>query len=270
MKVGVSTASLFMRRENEEVLPLFQRLGVACAEVFLTTFSQYNRGYGEKLLARKGGIEVNSVHDLTSQFEPQLFSRHQAVKKDAYEVLSGVLEVANVLGAPYYTFHGTTRAKIAARNPDNDNFLTMGESFAELSAFCKARGVTLCLENVEWSTYNRPGVFSKVAAAAPDLLGVLDIKQARLSGRPYEEYLEEMGEKIAYVHLSDITPEGKMCLPGKGVFPLKELIKRLQGVGFDGALLIEAYEKDYGKEEELKAACEYVREILYSLGCNFS
>ncbi len=270
MKVGVSTASLFMRRENEEVLPLFQRLGVRHAEVFLTTFSQYNRAYGERLLSRKGDIEVNSVHDLTSQFEPQLFSRHQGVREDAYRMLSGVLDAANALGAPYYTFHGTTRAKIASRNPDNDNFPWLCRQFAELSAFCRERGVTLCLENVEWSTYNRLGVFSQIAPAVPALRGVLDIKQARLSGYPYEEYLAEMGEKIAYVHLSDITAEGKMCLPGRGSFPFAELVKRLQGVGFDGALLIEAYERDYDKEEELKIACEYLQELLYKLGCNFS
>ncbi len=262
MKVGISTASLFLRKENEEALPFLQGLGVPCAEVFLTSYFQYNREYGELLAARKGDILVNSVHDLTSQFEPQLFNRHPKVRADAYAILEEVLAVARLLGAPYYTFHGLTRAKKAARSGERDNFPQLIEDFAALNDFCKARGVQLCLENVEWSTYNRPGVFSRLAAEIPDLKGVLDIKQARLSGYPYEGYLEEMGERLAYVHILDVDEQGKNCLPGKGCFDFKGLIRRLKKVGFDGALLIEAYEGDYGREEELKAAYEYVRGLI--------
>ncbi len=266
MKAGISTASLFMRRENEDALPLLKDFGVQCVEVFLTTFSQYNEEYARLLKEKKGDIEVNSVHDLTSQFEPQLFSRHSRVRRDSYRMLDGVLRAAQVLEAPYYSFHGATRAKKAQRIHANDNFELMRRDFQELFDFCRERGVTLCLENVEWSTYNRPGVFSEVAKGVPQMQGVLDVKQARISGYPYEEYLAEMGEKIAYVHISDVTAEGKMCLPGRGVFDFDELLYRLADVGFDGALLIEAYEKDYEREEELKIAYEFVEELLYKRG----
>ncbi len=261
MRAGVSTASLFMRKETHEALPLLQSYGVPCVEVFLTTFSQYRRAYVEELVKVKGTLSVNSVHDLTSQFEPQLFSAHRAVRSDAYAILDEVLTAAKLLGAPYYSFHGSSRAKRKDRTGENDNFPKMIKDFEELSAFCQSRGVTLCLENVEWSTYNRPGVFERLKEV-PALKGVLDIKQARISGYPYEAYLEEMGEKIAYVHISDITAEGKMCLPGKGVFDFDELIKRLRGVGFDGALLIEAYEKDYGELSELKTSYEFMEEKI--------
>ena len=100
----------------------------------------------------------------------------------------------------------------------------------------------------------------------PTLGGVLDIKQARISGYPYELYLDEMGERIKTVHLSDIDENGKMCLPGKGSFDFETLIKRLQDYNFQGALLIEAYSQDYEKESELKTACEYLDELLYKLG----
>ena len=121
------------------------------------------------------------------------------------------------------------------------------------------------MENVEWATYNRPEVFREIAAGVPDLMGVLDIKQARLSEYPYHLYLEEMGERLAYAHISDINEKGKMCLPGQGIFDFEELIKRLKDIGFNGALLIEAYEKDYDKEEELKTSCDYIQELLYKL-----
>ncbi len=261
MKVGISTASFFLRRENEDALPFLRELGVDCAEVFLTSYFQYKREYGELLASRQGGLRINSVHDLTSQFEPQLFSRHEGVRADAYAMLDGVLTVANLLKAPYYSFHGLTRAKRSERG-ESDDFEKLTKDFIRLRDFCRERGVGLCLENVEWSTYNRIGVFSRLAREIPDLKGVLDIKQARLSGYPYEGYLEEMGERLAYVHILDVNEAGKNCLPGRGCFDFKELIRRLRGVGFDGALLIEAYAGDYKDEKELKDAYEYVRGLI--------
>ena len=267
MQTGVSTASLFMRKNNEEALPLLNGLGVKTAEVFLTSFSEYGKEFGELLAKVKGGLFVNSVHALNTEFEPQLFSAHPRVKADAYGWLDKVLESANCLGAPYYSFHGTSRVKKASRSGQNDDFPSMIQGFEELTAHCLSRGVTLCLENVEWSTYNRVGVFSKIAAAVPALCGVLDIKQARISEYPYEEYLQEMGERLAHVHISDVDERGKIRLPGQGIFDFDTLVKRLKDVGFDGALLIEVYKNDYEDVAQLKTACDYVNEILYKNDC---
>lgn len=267
MQVGVSTASLFMRKNNEDALPLFNTLGVKTAEVFLTSFSEYGTKFGEFLAQRKGNVHINSVHALNTEFEPQLFSAHTRVRDDAYFWAGKVLETANALGAKYYTFHGLSRVKRASRSGANDDFAWLGDGFARLTEFCKNRDVTLCLENVEWSTYNRPGVFEKISKQVPDLKGVLDIKQARISEYPYEFYLDEMAEKIAYVHLSDIDENGRICLPGKGIFDLETLIKRLKDVGFDGNLLLEVYNQNYKEEQELKLACDYVNELLDKNNC---
>ena len=262
MKTGVSTASLFLRKYNEQALPLFQSLGIHTAEVFLTTYSEYGQPFANTLKAVQGDIEVNSIHILNTQFEPQLFNAHPRAKEDAFLMLEKVLDSAQVLGAPYYTFHGTARMKRAARSGENDDFLRMGAAFSQIDEACRKRGVALCLENVEWATYNRPGVFKRLVDYVPTLHGVLDIKQARISEYPYQAYLQEMGDRLAYVHVSDVDANGKICLPGKGTFDFPTLIKQLQDVGFDGALLIEVYTGDYGEESELKVACDYLNELI--------
>jgi sugar phosphate isomerase/epimerase len=262
MYAGVSTASLFLRKNNEDALPLLESFGVKHAEVFLTTYSEYGEPFASILESRRGDISVNSVHILNTQFEPQLFNAHPRARADAYEWLGKVMQSASILGAPYYTFHGTARVKRASRSGLNDNFPAMVAHFRKISEFCENWGVKLCLENVEWATYNRPGVFSILAKEVPALGGVLDIKQARISQYPYEEYLAEMGEKLAYVHISDIDAYGKICLPGRGLFDFETLVKRLRDVGFDGALLIEVYTGDYKEEKELATAYEYVNELI--------
>lgn len=266
MQVGVSTASLFLRRFNEDALRLLNDLGVPCAEVFLTTFCEYEEAYARMLATQKGNVSVNSVHILNTQFEPQLFGTHPRVKADAFAILDKVLDCANIFGARYYTFHGTARIKRASRSGERDNFPAMISAFQEIITRCESKNVTLCLENVEWATYNRVGVFEKIAKENPTLKGVLDIKQARISGEKYSDYLTEMGEKIAYVHLLDVNSQGKTCLPGRGVFDFDDLILRLKDVGFNGALLIEAYAGDYGEEYELKSSCDFLNELLYKHG----
>ena len=265
MRVGVSTASLFLRFDNEDSVQVLNKLGVDVAEVFLTSFCEYKPTFAQLLKERKGNLDIHSVHILNTQVEPQLFNANGRVRQDSFAILEEVLASACILGAKYYTFHGGARFKKASRNPDNDDFQKMGRYVAEAADFCQRRGVELCLENVEWSTYNRPGVFSKIQAYAPNIKGVLDIKQARISGWPYEEYLDEMGGNIATVHLSDVCEDGKMCLPGKGTFDFETLLKRLRDVGFDGALIVEAYKNDYKNVEELKESCDFLKEILYKM-----
>ena len=267
MQTGVSTASLFLRKDNEDALPLLESLGVKTVEVFLTSFSEYGYPFADILKERKGSLHVNSVHDLNTEFEPQLFNTHPRVKADAFAWLEKVLQSANALGAPYYTFHGTARIKRASRLPNADNFSKMIEGFSTILEVCRRHGVALCLENVEWATYNRPSVFSILANELPSLRGVLDIKQARISGYSYEAYLTEMDNRIAYAHVSDINERGRICLPGKGDFDFDTLVKRLKDVGFDGALIVEVYTDNYGDPIELKRSCEYLDEILYKNNC---
>ena len=267
MKTGVSTASLFLRRENEEALPILHGLGVRVAEVFLTSFSEYDEEFGKKIAASNKGVEIWSAHVLNTQFEPQLFAAHPRVLGDAYGWLEKSLAAMRAFGATRYTFHGTARVKRATRSGERDDFPSIIKGFQRLVRTAEQYGVSVCLENVEWSTYNRPGVFEKIAREIPSLYGVLDIKQARISEFPYEAYLAEMGSRLSHVHISDVDETGKMCLPGKGTFDFSLLIDRLKDVGFDGAILIEAYKDDYKEETELKTACEFVNELLYKKGC---
>ncbi len=254
MQIGISTASLFLKRNNEDALPLLSEWGVPCAEVFLTSFCEYAPSFAQTLAARRGNTAVHSVHVLNTQFEPQLYAEHPRVVSDAYGWLEQVMQSAVIVGAKNYTFHGIARLKRTFR----ENFPRFAAETAKIYAFCARYGVRLCFENVEWALYNRPGIFTELKRDCPALGGVLDIKQARISGYDWREYLLEMGENLATVHVSDVTAEGKMCLPGEGAFPFPELFSRLRDMGFNGAMLIENYAGDFREVAQLRAAYEYL------------
>ena len=158
------------------------------------------------------------------------------------------MNAANAFGAKYYTFHGT--------------------ALEETRRLCEKYGVALSLETVEWSTYNRPGVFKELLKYCPRLFATFDIKQTRISGYPESEYLKETAGHISHVHVSDIDSCGKTCLPGRGTYNFEDLFRRLADTGFNGAVMIEAYKDDYENVEELKTAAVYLEEILYKLNLN--
>lgn len=256
MKIGISTASLFLRLNNEDSVALLSEWGVETAEVFLSSFCEYTPSFAELLASRKGGLDVHSVHIINTQFEPQLYAEHPRVKGDAFYFLEQVMRSARMFGARNYTFHGIARLK---RTFKEDITLTAKKT-AEIADFCKQFGVRLCYENVEWAYFNRPELFASLKAACPDLGAVLDIKQARISGYDWREYLSQMAGNLTHVHVSDIDENGKMCLPGRGIFAFDELFVRLNDVGFDGAVIIENYRGDYTELGELKASYEWLKE----------
>ena len=263
MITGVSTSSLFLREMNEDALSVLSGLGVRATEVFLNTFSEYTEEFARLLAERKGNLFVNSVHILKTEFEPQLFGQHPRAKADAFHLLHGAMRAAHIFGAGRYTFHGTTRLK---KNSAPADCGKLAANFCEIADACAVHGVKLCLETVHWALYNAPGIFSAIRRGCPQLLGVLDVKQARLSCYPYQMYIKDMEGAISHVHLSDVDDAGHICLPGRGTFDFETCLRRLKDAGFDGALLIEVYPHDFGAYEELKQACSYLDELVYKIG----
>ncbi len=256
MKTGISTASLFGRFNTEDAVQFLNKTGISTAEVFLESFCEYNKDFGELLKERKGALDIHSVHVLTTQYEPQLYSLNDRAKDDSFKILKGAMEAAQKINASYYTFHGGARFK---KTPVKIDFERVGAITREIMRVTESYGVKLAYENVHWGYYNYIGFFSTLKKYAPGIKGTLDIKQARQSGISCNEYIKEMGEDIVTVHLSDVDGEGKMCLPGRGETDFKDLFKKLRDVGFDGALILEVYKNDFENTNELIDSLNYIK-----------
>lgn len=258
MKVGLSTACLYLREYTEDAISTIKSLKAECAEIFLGTFYEYRPEFAKAYAKRGEGLNMDSLHVCTGNYEPQLFNRSRRVKGDGFYWLDQVMRSAQIFGCKNYTFHGIFR-----KGTESNDYAHYAERLAEIDEFCMQYGIRVSLENVAWSTYNKVGVFGEIKKIYPNLSGVFDIKQARNSGCDYKEYIKEMGESISHVHLSDVDENGKMCLPGRGKYNFNEIIKALKGVGFDKNILIEVYPSDYKEISELKESLEFLKETVY-------
>lgn len=260
MQTGISTSSLFSRYYTEDALLELNKNGVKVAEVFLESYSEYNKSFGEILKKNKGEIEVHSIHTLTTQFEPQLYSVNKRANEDSFKLLETTMQAGECVNAKYYTFHGGARFK---KTPLVLNMERVAENTQRIIDACKKHGVTLAYENVHWGYYNYIGFFTELKTRTVGLKGTFDVKQARQSNVDYKEFIAEMGSDIVTAHISDVSADGKMCLPGSknAITDFYEVFSRLRDVGFDGAILIEAYPSDFKEMRELYDSLDYIENL---------
>ena len=75
MKLGISTACFYLREHVEATFEILHSMGVDTTEVFLNTFSEYEKSFVEALKERKGDIRVHSLHAHGTCFEPEFAMR---------------------------------------------------------------------------------------------------------------------------------------------------------------------------------------------------
>ena len=262
MKLGISSASFFLRAKTEETFDIMRELGIELCEVFLTTFSEFETDFAHIINENKGAIKVHSIHTLNTTFEPQLYNLAERTRNDGEVYFRKVLECAKIFGAKHYTFHGQSRLKQTTKMT-NPNW--MGNRTEELWQIAKTYGVELCFENVVWAAFNRPEFFEEIARYSENIKACLDIKQAMRSGIDWRAYLKVMGNRLQTVHISDYDENGNTCLVGDGVFDFETFFKNLRDNGYDDAVLIEQYSTDYRDIAHLKKGIEYISNIIAKL-----
>lgn len=261
MELGISTASFFLRANTEETFDLMRELGISLCEVFLTTFSEYETDFARLVNKNKGEIQVHSVHAYNTAFEPQLYNLAERTRADGESYYKKVLECAEIFGAKFYTFHGQSRLKKTSKM----NMQWVGNRTEELWQIAKDYGIELCFENVHWAHFNSPQFFLELLPYSPNIKACLDIKQAMQSNIDWLEYLKVMGNRLKTVHISDYDANGNTCLVGEGIFDFETFFKTLQDYGFDDAVLIEQYSRDYRDMQHLGQGIEYIANILAKL-----
>lgn len=265
---GVSTASFFGKAFTEEAVEHIAKMGAPVCEVFLDTFSEYEQDFvcmlKERVLAN--ALRVQSVHAMSTQFEPQLFSINTRQQRDARAMLEKVFRAARILGAEMYVFHGPPAFKRTLKLLSD--YERLGTIVSALSELAEQYGLRFTWENVHWCAYGHEQFAHRLLehVQSKNLYFTLDIKQAVLSGHTVGEYIEDMGARIANVHLCDYyrADDGNIhtCLPGSGELDLLWLKDQLMRRGYDGAVILEVYSSNYQTFSQLHESYNKIREVF--------
>jgi L-ribulose-5-phosphate 3-epimerase len=73
--------------------------------------------------------------------------------------------------------------------------------------------------------------------------------------------VEELGQHIFYVHLKDVLRlcEHESCRYGRGIVPLQECVRKLQGMGYTGGYSVEHEPIDYDPSEDVQVSGKMLR-----------
>ena len=144
----------------------------------------------------------------------------------------------------------TVEAITSALKPvPDDRYL---ERYLRLYRTAKQFGITVVQENVCYCKSKSIEFLTKMSRELGDEVRfVIDLKQARRSGVDPFLLLNALGNKVIQLHVSDGNKECD-CLPvGEGDFDFDRLMKHLQSLSYNGALVVELYRNNYEGYDEL-------------------
>ncbi len=259
MKLGISTAAYYGRLETEEAAALLATMGIDCCEAFLECASEYEPDFIADLRGRLAGLPVHSIHPKGTQYEDGFFGKSPRQREDALRMFERVLTAGELLGAKVYVFHGMP--DIHRRNLGPNMRLHAG-IVREACARAAAHGIAFAWENVWWCQLARPEHVAAVREAVPEARFVLDIKQAMHAGFDPLDFLREMQGALVNVHLCDADAQGKLCLPGRGVYDFAALFAALRGAGYDDCVMLEPYGDMFTEQAEMEAAVSVLQKAI--------
>ena len=259
MKLGLSSAAFYGRMETEEQAAHLTQFPVDCCEVFLQSRSEYTVDFGDLVRRNLGEIPCVSAHPKGTQFEWDLFGRSRRQVEDAFETFTGVCDAARAMGAQYYVLHGPAGIS-APLEPGRIHNLK--DTAARMQEIASQRGIEVLWENVSWCALRRAEDVEAMTVLLPTQRFVLDVKQAFRAGQDPLEVLKAMGDRVAHVHVLDMTGEGELCLPGEGVADWQGIARQLRDIGYQGAVILEPYERQARDEAALVRSLAWLRSLL--------
>ncbi|MGQ9662070.1 MAG: sugar phosphate isomerase/epimerase family protein [Kiritimatiellia bacterium] len=139
-----------------------------------------------------------------------------------------------------------------------ENLPQCAEMLHRWSNWCRDRGMILTVEN---SSFQPLDTFVRLFEAVPQLKLTLDVKHAykpEKLGLTHEDYLRELGERLANCHISGIDRSreelGDGCPPGRDHVDWTKFAEDLVRRRYTGIVTIELILPTYLSEEDLERA----------------
>ena len=258
MKIGISTAC-FYPLETEKALKKIVDKGIECTEVFFNAECELTDEFVRELVRVKdaGVTEIVSLHPTMSLAESfMLFSAYDRRTQQGLDQYRRYGEIAAMLGAKYIIMHGGKDNGILNCEQYCERFLKIAECVRE-------GGGILLQENAAKFRAGELRFLSEMKKhLGKSAEFCLDTKQCIRRGYTPFDAIEEIGENIKHLHISDSTPCDDCLLPKRGNFDFAGMFERLSALGYDGNAVIEVYSKAYESFDEIFESLQNLKENL--------
>ncbi|MCD7822970.1 MAG: sugar phosphate isomerase/epimerase [Oscillospiraceae bacterium] len=139
------------------------------------------------------------------------------------EKLKNTLEVCQVLG--------TEKIRVSSfyipgfENPNDYRQLVI-DRMGRMNELAGSHGVTLCLENLSGCFGGTSGRCHDILSTFPEMVGIFNPVEFVKSKEDVMAAWDTLRSRIAYIHISDISEDGKPVPAGSGVAQIRELTRK--------------------------------------------
>ena len=244
MKFG-SHSYIFSERWSDNSLPVLdtaRELGLDCFEIGVGDDVVFSAGRTGRL-ARELGLELIISPGGLWPLECDLSSENPDERSAGLAWHKKQVDLASELGASAYSgsIYGHTGV-VKRRPPLDEEYDHIAAGLHELAEYARPRGVSVVLEAMShFRTHlvNNPGQMMRLLALAdhPNLFALLDTYHMVVEVRDYAQAVQTMSSRLWGLHAC----ENDRGVPGGGIVPWEKLFAGLHAVGFDGYVIMEAY-----------------------------
>ena len=255
MNIGISTAC-FYPQKTEEALALLGKYDINVAEIFINSFNELSTEFLTKLqhISTENQIRISSIHPFTCCIEGLLFfSDYERRFYDGLKIYESYSKAAQFLGAKILVMHGDMyHNKLSIKE--------IAERYIILSDICSKYGVTLTLENVvKFASESVDYIRKLLKLCGGKLKLTFDIKQSIRSKVDPFLFIDEFGQDIVHLHISDNNMESDCLPPGEGIFDFEKFISKLSEIRYGGDAIIELYSKNFSTIDQLKQSINFLK-----------
>ena len=175
----------------------------------------------------------------------ELASPYHQIARGALEFAEVVLKAAQMLEAPFATFHPFCPGWLSRKREEAKRL--NAEAFRRLVSLGEDFGVRIHVENVDHGAFSSVGDILFLLNSVPELSLTLDIGHANLGGSgKIRSYIEKAGSRILHVHAHDNDGRSDLHLPvGAGRIDWPGVLSALRSVGYEGTVTLEPHVRDY-------------------------
>ena len=241
MHVSISSFVWLSMRFNEG-LPFVTDYGFDAVEIFATAkhfdINDPNLVEVTGRALRDLGITRVSLH--APKIGVDLSSPYDEERRNGVDIVSRTIDVATLLSANTVTVHPSS---IEGEESDRDRrWPVLRNSLKELGAYAGERGVSLAVENHPYPLFGSDPVeiADEISRLNLDSIGLcLDLGHAFV-GRRLPEIIETTAPALLCVQASDNRGHtDEHLLPGKGLVPWADVLRKLEAVEYAGPLIME-------------------------------
>lgn|GEM_PF-902875 len=267
MKIGVSS-SVYLHDNLENALKKISKLGLKYVEIWGEPphlwLDHIDYSYLKKItqLLYKYNLKPSyhgPAHDV------DITSMNPGIKKESIKQHKRSLDIAKFLGVDVYVIHA------GSFYPGDKDVVKKGldrlyKSIDELLTLAENNNIVLAVENHpvnENGIFNNPKMMKKVLKdfESPYLKATLDIGHANLTKFPVIEYIKELGNDIKHIHINDNDGLEDLHLAyGEGNIDSKNIIKKIEDIGFTGLGILEIWAPD-NPAKAINKSISYINSI---------